>query len=285
MRGFRSSMRFTQSHSGHRGNPLYFPIFRVFQQNVLRRILLRVAILLVPIGAATLYWIFFSDFFQITEIKVQSSLSLQPELMRETVLKRLNSRRWRIVPESNILLFDINALSAAFVQNYALSEITVEKNLSQRAVFINISEKPRQALWATRGRLYALDSEGSILGETAPDRQNEKHLIIYDAAGAEVSKDEQVLTPATLKFIMTLYRDDEFGRLEPSVFALNAENGDMLTITVSEGWRIRFDPSASLDDQLRNLRLTLTHSIAPDDRKRLDYMDLRFGERIYFKYK
>ena len=49
-----------------------------------------------------------------------------------------------------------------------------------------------------------------------------------------------------------------------------------------EGWEIYFNPKENLDWQLTELALVLKQKIPPDERKNLEYIDLRFN-KVYIK--
>ncbi len=55
-------------------------------------------------------------------------------------------------------------------------------------------------------------------------------------------------------------------------------------LLTKEGWRILIDDKNEPQITYENLSLALKEKIK-DKRKNLDYIDLRFGNKVYFKYK
>ncbi len=62
-------------------------------------------------------------------------------------------------------------------------------------------------------------------------------------------------------------------------------SGERLNIKAMEGWQIYFNPAKDIKNQISNLILTLREKIPPEDWKNLEYVDLRFENRVYYKYR
>ena len=58
-----------------------------------------------------------------------------------------------------------------------------------------------------------------------------------------------------------------------------------LDMQTSENWNIYMDvgPDSNTDMQLTKLNLLLSGDITPETRKNLEYVDLRFKDRAYYK--
>jgi hypothetical protein len=55
--------------------------------------------------------------------------------------------------------------------------------------------------------------------------------------------------------------------------------------TINEGWQIYFslDPDSDINTQLVKLNLLLSGEIPLENRKNLEYIDLRFKDRAFYK--
>ncbi|TSC55517.1 MAG: hypothetical protein Greene041639_574, partial [Parcubacteria group bacterium Greene0416_39] len=58
-----------------------------------------------------------------------------------------------------------------------------------------------------------------------------------------------------------------------------------VSFSLSEGWKIFFNPEESLDWQITKLRLVLEKKIPAEKRGSLEYIDVRFGNQAYLKYR
>jgi len=61
-------------------------------------------------------------------------------------------------------------------------------------------------------------------------------------------------------------------------------SADRLNTTTSEGWIAYFNLSSDIGLQITKLNLLLQNKFPkPEDRKKLNYIDLRFENKVYYK--
>lgn len=232
---------------------------------------------------ALLYGALFSAPFAITRVRIESNFALPPEVLIQKLTDQLSARRWSFIPQRNIFAFDGRALSRSVSERFLLGNVRVQKNRPHE-ILLTIAEKPREILWSSRGQLYALDSEGTVLGPTQ-EKSGENKTVLYDQSGAIPEVHSKILTPEILYFVNTIARNDRVASLNPQFFVLTDARTTEITLKVGDGWNIKFDLTQSPETQLTNLNIVLRNSIAPDALKKLEYIDLRFGEKTYYKFK
>lgn len=273
----RRTMRFVKSEKSKLGNPFRF-------RTVTRSNTLYLLGGIIFIFGSLLYWLFFSPSFAIASITVQGSFAFTPDTLKNMIAQQLGGTRWSVVPTRNIFAFESEVLGRAIKEQFAVEQVYVKKDRPRRIV-ITVSEKPREAIWSARNESYALDSQGAIIGLQSTDHRLPLP-IVYDLSGAVVELKQQVISPATLAFISKLWQEENIKILQPRYFTMPKTNATDLTLQVgdSNGWNIYFDATMPLPDQLNALDLTLRNSVSALKRPKLDYIDLRFGERVYVKY-
>jgi len=69
--------------------------------------------------------------------------------------------------------------------------------------------------------------------------------------------------------------------LDVSHYTIDRLNSDQLTMVTTQGWYVIFRTTDSANDQIARLALLLQNKIT--DRDQLEYIDLRFGEKTFFK--
>ena len=61
------------------------------------------------------------------------------------------------------------------------------------------------------------------------------------------------------------------------------------TLVTDPGWSILFGPTSTAGDMVEHLRTTLASDVftkrLPDRENGLDYIDLRFGNKVFYKFK
>lgn len=230
------------------------------------------------------YWLFFSRAFTIEQIAIQGNFYLPQDQVNEIARRQMSALRWGFISERNVFAFDTEQFSRDISDKFALGKIYVKKDRPHKIILI-IDEKPREAIWSTRGAYFALDSQGKILGQVAgPDNKN--GLIIYDQSGSEANIGDFALSNSALAFLSRITQSNIIKPLKPRFFITAQPNSsDFLLKAGDSGWKIHFDASADAQSQINNLDLALRNSVPPDKRNNLEYIDLRFGEKVYVKYK
>ena len=56
-----------------------------------------------------------------------------------------------------------------------------------------------------------------------------------------------------------------------------------IVVQTLEGWQVFFDPAGDISEQIFNLSVLLKTKLPPENRHSLRYIDLRFGNRVFFK--
>lgn len=230
-----------------------------------------------------LYGLFLTPVFAIERVDIQGTVGLSREALRQAVQHQLQGRRWHLVSQRNILALDTKTFEQELEEQFAIADIKIKKD-HPHTIVINVVEQARSALWSARGKLYALDGQGVITGEVqqlaAPSA-----AVIYDKSAKVPVPKEHVLAQPVVDFVIALLQNERIQALHPQFLLVEEPNKSEIELKVGEGWRIYFDTSAPLSSQLQNLDLTLRNTITPDARKNLEYIDLRFGERVYYKMK
>lgn len=123
--------------------------------------------------------------------------------------------------------------------------------------------------------------------QATKEKNNEKLKsippYIVDLSGEKVNIKERVLDKKTINFAITLAT--KFREIFPDkkikYFATPKKRSSRLHLITEEGWEAFFESSRDLDEQLTNLKLVIKQKIK--NLSRVQYIDLRFGERIYYK--
>lgn len=278
-----SAIKYNHTQISRRGNPLRFQgISKKFK-------LLRAALFLIIIGLLVLaYWIFLTPTFAIETIEIRGTFVLPENKINALLSEQIARSRWYLASQNNIFAFDAKMLSNTVAKQFAIENIEIKKKLP-RAVIITVLEKPRTALWSSRGIAYGLDAEGIITGIVNLTVENNKQFIIYNKSGGAPDIGAQALSAATMRFLSDLITNNAIKSLNPQFAMVENEDADYVIIKFSEtgqsthSWSAYFSISDSPKKQIDNLELVLRNSIPPNKRQNLDYIDLRFGDRVYYK--
>lgn len=270
-------MHFTRFGKRPRGNPFRFQRLRTPTR------VSSIAVGFLGVSSAVLlYWLFMTSAFAIEKIGIQGTPALPHDAIARAVRMQLEGRRWGIVSQYNIFAFDKKALGSVLTEEFLLDNVQIKKD-RPHTVQITISGRPLEAVWSSRGQYFALDAQGVVLGPIEAAAARTRTLIFYDQSGGVPTIKDRVMTAEAMAFIHQLLQNENIQALRPQFITVEKQNAANFSLKVGEGWRIHFDAAAPLSDQIQNLELTLRNTIAPDSRSKIDYIDLRFGERVYYK--
>lgn len=227
------------------------------------------------------YWLFLSASFSIQAIKINTVTFLPQEEVKKLVTDYLSKARFGIVRQNNLFAFPGKDFAKDLTDRFLLEAAAIRKE-RPHTLSITFKEIPREAVWSAYNYFYALNSQGLIIKAITPELTGEKP-VIYSQGGGVPTLKEQVITPVALDFIARVLKNETIKRLSPQFFIVEKPLSTDLFLKVKEGWKIYFDTKGSLTGQLTNLELTLANSIPPNERPKLSYIDLRFGENVYYK--
>jgi len=211
------------------------------------------------IAVVILYYLFFSNFFQIKKIKVAG----QNMVAREDILA--------IIPAANIFLIDAAETERNILNSFPRIAMAEVRRALPDTLDIKVTERLAAAIWCQE-RCFLIDENG----------------IIFDKAPAEIDLigifgERELLGKEMIGRITELKTKlkEKSGVGATKAFIVSE---DRLNLQVSDGWKIYFNLKGDLDWQIQELGLVLEKQIPPEKIKNLEYIDLNFS-RVYYKYR
>jgi hypothetical protein len=254
------------------------------------------------------YGIFFTPFFQIKHIEIQGNQKIAAEdlkgLTREYIPKKF-------------LFFEMNNLFLANAGNVVreiqgafpeIETVTVDTGFPDK-VKVTVKERRIAAVWCQQKnytvevsdspaseeqsgkqversvrQCFALDGRGVIF----EDREPEKEVIVQGETSNAILS-QQVIEPELLKKILAFQREMDssqlFREVGLRVSSFSVVSKDRVNVKVSEGWEVYLNPTEDMDWQTTKAILVLEQEVPFQKRALLNYIDLRFGDQAYVKYR
>ncbi|MBD3359903.1 MAG: FtsQ-type POTRA domain-containing protein [Candidatus Buchananbacteria bacterium] len=265
--------------------------------------LFRIINLLLILGIlGCLYFFIFSNFYNITNVEVTGNEIISTEDVLDITNNYLAKNKLLFFKNNNIFLFSKSALASNINKVVILDNIVIEKILPN-TIRINIQEKDVAFKWLTNQQTYLVDQQGIIikryyklvtpkifqLTQIDPEndnKQNDNLLIIKNLANQDINLGDKIINPQDINFIFNLLT-----KLEESdsfvIKELSVPNNfpEYITITTLNNWQIHFNLADSVDSQINRLNVLIRDKIKKENLSALDYIDLRLGESIYYKFK
>jgi len=245
--------------------------------------------LVIIAAGAFFYFIFYSSYFSIKNIKISGLEKINESEIRDIINAQINSRRIFIFKQSNIFIFDEILIKNKIDSKYALNFLKVEKGLPGNLNF-EIQEKTPIIIWKTGDKYYFVDKDGIIIREilegeswdSETDRPESKMAVVFDENNENVAIKETILTVETVQAVAKL-QNILFGITGLSISNFRTtKHGEAIKGLTNEGWETYFSATNDLNAQIEKLKLFLGEK-KPEDRQSLEYVDLRFPDRIYYK--
>ncbi len=247
----------------------------------------------------------FSPVFKITEIAVLGADRIPSWEVRDAVTELFKERRWLILPKSSLLVLSEEDVASSLNERFVLESLNVTKrpphtlaiNLKERisAILLQLPDSS-QGLVDLEGRvtrLYKTEEALEIVPKLGPSideqqgRTSVRYPALYDDKNEKLSLREQVLRPETVQAVIGLpgLFDARFNRAPYLVeMHIDGVGSQTLRAVTSEGWAIYLNVAGNIQEQLENAQTILKNKVG-ENRAGLEYIDVRFGEKIFFKVK
>lgn len=250
--------------------------------------------------------LFFSPIFKVKEVIISGDDSRS---MAVESFVRLYINHGAFLTGDNILFFDSATLAEKIKAEFPIMEETrIKMDFLKRTMLIELVEKKSIGIWcvdsvgdktssapadmlayqisneAKFNRCFYLDKKGVILEEAPQVEGSLIFLIKTQGISAIPAPGAKVVEEDLLDFMLKI-KEDLFSKINIGVkeFSVKFGSFDAEALT-TEGFKIFFDGKKNPDKQIANLKIMLEEKIGTE-RANLEYIDLREGNRIYYKFK
>ena len=226
-----------------------------------------------------IYLLFLSPVFQVREIRVTGNEKIEDkEIIKYAVF-------------NNILLFETKNIFFANAQKTqadilsafpVIKSVLLKRNFPSR-VLLFVQEKEGVVVWCG-DTCFILDGEGVAFEPSLEPGP----FTIYNVQ-KEGNMGEKLIDEKTLFFISQFQnRAVELlvrNGAEIQIPSFRIVSNQTVHATTSEGWNVYLNTQKDLDWQLIKLGVVFERELSVDKRARLEYVDVRFGDQAYLKYK
>ncbi len=160
-------------------------------------------------------------------------------------------------------------ISAVFIQRQFFDGLTVR-----------VEERKEIALFCGE-ECFFLDEEGVVFQKG----ENSSLVKIFSQQNSPLLLGSPIINGDKIKAIV---KAEEELRKEAKVDTVSItikESESLVTFHTISGWEIYFNSDEDMDSQAFNVKIVLREKISPEKQSFLEYVDARFGNRIYFKYR
>lgn len=251
-------------------------------------------IFIITIGG-WIYALFFSPLFTVENIFINDLEKIDKIDVLTLIKEEMSNNQLGIFPKQNIFIFDIRDFSRKFQEKYFVENLEINKNYPN-TLEIKIAEKQPVALALNNWQDFFTDKNGQIIeiqnhAELASSTDFKNHLSLHEPRAlpivfVETTKTlniKDAIMPKQAFYNLIFIQAEIRKKSSLDIDYIAYDPGEILKIIVKtrNGFEIYFDLEDILA-QMEKLNAFLLSKTA-QEKGELQYIDLRFGDRIYVK--
>lgn len=263
-----------------------------------RKKLIIFGILILIVG---LVWLIcFSTIFTIEKIAVRGAARISAEEIENLVWQQTRTKRFLFFPQTNLLVFAKKRIVKELKENYSFEKLIINKNLPH-TLTLDIQEKSYAFIWCEADKYYYADADGYLINEINPlEIKQKKYPIIQNQAEEKIINNEGEggigkidIDSNYINYVISLFNKlssnpEGEGDNVPGYQGLTIEkfiiDKEVNTVKMAlvDGPTVYFNTNEDQEKQIKKL-LIIKEEKLKDDFKNKNYIDLRYGDRVYYR--
>ncbi|MFA6254533.1 MAG: FtsQ-type POTRA domain-containing protein [Patescibacteria group bacterium] len=235
---------------------------------------------------------------QIKTVQIKGNEHISQQEIEGLVFKQAHERRLFFFSQNNLIFFSKRELKKKLNENYFLEQLKIHKKYPGTLI-IEIKEEISSLIWSSGGIQYYLDLKGVALRKATtddliiepgagemklirPQVSSGQYPLIYDQSNTPVTIGQPIITEILVNFIINLTEQvKQRAEFILAHYQIPDPSSTEITLVTNEGLKIYFRLTDPLDQQLETLFSVLNTEVK--DWHRLEYIDLRFGGKVFWK--
>jgi cell division septal protein FtsQ len=222
----------------------------------------------------------------VSDIQVNGNVFASSNNIFLLAKENLSGSYYHLFPKSNILLYPKGQLKANILQQFPpVKTVDISSNTFS-SIKINLTERKPVALWCNdSNNCFFMDEDGFIF-YVAPSYSTNLYFIYSGLISADNPLGQNYLSRDRFHSMSEFIDDVKKLNLTPT--SLKATDPSDFELSLNPSGKIRFNTTIALSQTLSNLATIIDQNNPPDERldlSQIDYIDLRFGNKIYYKLK
>ena len=234
-----------------------------------------ITFLMILIG---LFILFLNPSLQINEIHVSGIETIDKTEFDDVLRSYTGKRVFIFFPRQNRYLFDQDELVEYLKGRFTLLDAHVSR--IKNKVEIQIIERTSFLIWQTKGQSFVVDLDGIVIRIDNDDLLSLLPIFV-DRSNGEIKIGDSVLTAEEISSVFRFGEHLKAQNISYTQVEFDRLAGKWTGLLTTDGYRILFDVTGDIDAQAQRLELIRKEKIK--DVSKLEYIDLRFGDHVYYK--
>lgn len=252
-----------------------------------RLVILAVVVSVIAVILVGVYFLFRAQFLIIKDVTVLGTEVLDPLTVSQKTKENILGSYYFFVPKNNIVFYPKKLIEENLRTNFPRID-NLDVKINSNILNITIKEKSSFALWCGTESCYFIDSTGFIFSK-APEFSGNVYkifsgLIEEDESDGALRK--QFLSENMIMSLKKVY--DTLDALDVNISRINVLSLKETKLSTPGGVVFIVDITKISDETIENLQSVLA---SDEFRKKMpllkgvEYIDLRFGGKVFFKLK
>lgn len=214
----------------------------------------------------------------IAHVRVEGTETIDPAEITSAIEAYLAQPQYLVFRRSNRFLFDPNDLQAHLLSAFVFDTVRAER--TGDTILVRVRERRAEIVWKSGTARYLIDPQGYVIRPLTDDETLRLPMFV-DMNAAPILGTPAVITPEEITGASGFHQillDQALPFVETRVDRLA---GKWMAVKTLAGYDILFDPTGDAAAQATRLQTVLKDLVK--DPKALTYIDLRFGNHVYYK--
>lgn len=251
------------------------------KKSVFRNRFLWIGILILIFIISVSYFLFFSSFFQIKEIRISGNYKISTENLQETIKENLGKKILSL-PIRSIFVLDSKQIEKNILDKFPqIGLIKIERKLP-KILNVRVEERKPIIILNSGENNYFLDKEGICFEKVSNDDFQLPRIKSINLSG-DLDLGTQIVTKELINSILAVISELKSLAIPPKEVEIVSD--EKIDVKTEMDFNIYFTSKKDINWQLTKLKAVLEKQIPPEEIKNLDYIELRFGDFAPFKYR
>lgn len=223
--------------------------------------------------------------FQITETQISGLKFLETHDIQKHVDEQLSAYVLWFIPRSNIFLFSKKELNDDLYENPAISSVKISKNFFN-TLEIEIEEHKKQSLYCINDlneECYYINQEGMVYGQVDEYVTPEQEIIFYVPYKKIELKDTLIETDL-YKTVFNFIKSAD--QLQIKIGKVYLQEDGIIELKTRNGITLKTSIFDNFEKDFLNLTALFEKEILDQNSfENVEYIDLRFGNKVFYKNK
>lgn len=237
------------------------------------------------LSVSALFYLFFvSDNFLIQKIEINGLTRSSDQEIVDMIWSQSEDSKLIFLKQKNLLCFNVQELQTSLNDNFSFANLVIKKKWPHTLI-INVEERALAFIWQDGENVLFSDCNGCLIPEVIPSSDDFSNYPVLKP----IIKNAYILDNNCLnidnEYLGSLIDLDAKIRTNNNLvvkdYFLESEI-NALTVNLESGPKVYFNIKNEFDKQIEKL-IVIKNKKTELEFQALEYIDLRYGDRVYFK--